>query len=174
MSRCCLAPSFGFITDPLLTALSPDFDPAWGLAPHPRWLGLRAQRHTADSTVHTHTLVFTARIEALPITVDHTIVLTAWSHHIWQRGTTRVTYYRDMQGNTWNLYYRNIFAFVTQIVMRVNTLQIWDNVGQITLWFDTLCCSLSSDQLNEINYYQFMKPVTETFSISCCSKNSVS
>lgn len=38
-----LAPSLGFITDPLLTALSPDFDPAWALAPHPRRLGLCAQ-----------------------------------------------------------------------------------------------------------------------------------
>lgn len=77
-----LAPSLGLITDPFLTALSPDFNPAWCLAPHPGRLGLSAQRHTADGTVHTHTLVFTARLEALPITVDHTIMLAACSHHI--------------------------------------------------------------------------------------------
>lgn len=82
------ASSFGLITDPLLAALSPDFDPAWGLAPHPRRLGLCAQRNTANGTVHTHALVFAAGLEALPITVDHTIMLTACSHHIWQRGTT--------------------------------------------------------------------------------------
>lgn len=78
-----LAPSLGFITDPLLTALSPDFDPPWGLAPNPRRLGLCAQCYAADGTVNTHALIFTAGLEALPITVDHTIVLTACSHHIW-------------------------------------------------------------------------------------------
>lgn len=88
VSQCRLAPSFGFITDPLLTALSPDFDLAWGLAPHPRRLGLRAQRYTANGAVHAHTLVFTAGLEALPVAVDHTVVLTACSHHIWQRGMT--------------------------------------------------------------------------------------
>lgn len=83
-----LAPSFGLITDPLLTALPPDFDPAWVLAPHPRRLGLCAKRHTADGAVHTHTLVFTAGLEALPVTVDHAIMFAARSHHIWQREMT--------------------------------------------------------------------------------------
>lgn len=82
MSRRCLAPSFGFITDPLLTALSLDFDSAWRLAPHPWWLGLCAECHTADGAVHTHALVFTAGLEALPVTVDHAVVLAACSHHI--------------------------------------------------------------------------------------------
>lgn len=82
VSRRRLAPSFGFITDPLLTALPLDFDPAWGLAPHTRGLGLRAHRHTADGTVHTHTLVFAAGLEVLPVSVDHAIVLAACSHHV--------------------------------------------------------------------------------------------
>lgn len=40
MTQRRLAPSLGLVTDPLLTALSLDFDPAWGLAPHPGGLGL--------------------------------------------------------------------------------------------------------------------------------------
>lgn len=105
-----LARSFGFITDPFLTALSPDFDPAWGLAPHPRRLGLGAQRHTADGAVHAYTLVFTAGLEALPITVDHAVVLAACSHHIWQRGTTSSHILYRLGG------YINVFGFLTERV----------------------------------------------------------
>lgn len=91
VSRGRLAPPLGFVTDPLLTALSPDFDPTRGLAPHPGRLGLCAQCHTADGTIHTHTLVFTAGLEALPVTVDHTIMLTACTHHIWYHRQERQT-----------------------------------------------------------------------------------
>lgn len=82
MSRGCLAPSLGFITDPLLTALSPDLNPSGTLAPHSWRLGLCAQRHAANSPIDTHTLVFTAGFEALPITIYHSIMLAACSHHI--------------------------------------------------------------------------------------------
>lgn len=84
VSRGRLAASLGLVTDPLLAALPPDFDPAGGLAPHPGGLGLQAQPHAADGPVHTHTLVFTAGLEALAVTVDHTVVLAARSHHVWQ------------------------------------------------------------------------------------------
>lgn len=82
MSRRRLASSLGFVADPLLAAHSPHFDPPWALAPHPGRLGLGAQRHAADGTVHTHTLVFAAGLEALPVTVDHAVVLAAGSHHV--------------------------------------------------------------------------------------------
>lgn len=82
MSRCGLATPFGLVTDPLLTALAPDFDAPWVLAPHPGRLRLGAQRHAANGPVHAHALVFTAGLEALPVVVDHAIVLTASSHHI--------------------------------------------------------------------------------------------
>lgn len=88
MSQRCLAPSPGLVTDPLLAALSPDFDSSWGLAPNTGRLRLCAQPHTANSTVNTHALVFTVGLETLPVTVDHAIVLAADSHHVCQRGMT--------------------------------------------------------------------------------------
>lgn len=104
VSRRRLAPSPGFIADPLLTAFSPDFDPAWRVAPHPGRLGLCAQRHAADGPVYTHTLIFTAGLEALPVTVDHTIMLTAWSHHICYRGeVSRHLLYRTNGSAKWML-----------------------------------------------------------------------
>lgn len=74
VSRRCLASPLGFIADPLLAALSRDFDPPWGLAPHARRLRLRTQPHAADGTVHANTLVLAARREALAVAVDDAIV----------------------------------------------------------------------------------------------------
>ena len=88
MSQRRLAPSLRFITDPLLAALSSNFDPTWVLAPDSGRLELCAPRHTTDGTVHAHTLVLTAGPEALTVTVEHAVILAACSHHIWQRGTT--------------------------------------------------------------------------------------
>lgn len=92
MSRRRLASSSRFIADPLLTALSVNCDPPWSLAPNPWRLRLHAQPNTANGTIHTHALVFTAWHEALPVTVDHAVVLAACSRHIWQRRMRRAPY----------------------------------------------------------------------------------
>lgn len=75
VSRRCLAPPSGLIADPLLAALSRDFDPPGRLAPHARRLRLCAQPHAADGAVHANTLVLAAGREALAVAVDDAVVL---------------------------------------------------------------------------------------------------
>jgi hypothetical protein len=92
MSWSSLPPLLGLVTDPLFTAASGDLDPPRVLAPHPGGLGVRTQGHAPDGPVHTQTLVFTAGLKALPIPVDHTIMLAACANHIWQRRSGQKSY----------------------------------------------------------------------------------
>lgn len=85
----------GLVADPLLAASAGNLNPPRGLAPHSGRLVLGAQPHTADGAIHTQTLVFTAGLEALSITIDHTIMLTACANHIWQRKDSTLTAKRD-------------------------------------------------------------------------------
>lgn len=77
-----LASPFRLVADPLLAALTRDFDPARGLAPNARGLRLRAQPHAADGAVHAHALVLAAGREALAVAVDDAVVLAARPRHI--------------------------------------------------------------------------------------------
>lgn len=125
MPRCRLAPPSGLIADPLLAALTRDFDPAWRLAPHAWRLWLRAQGHAADGAVHAHALVFTAGLEALPITVDHAVVLAACSRNIWQRGARTVSCYRDMKSQlyftSWWTFHQPVYSY--QVALGVSQLK---------------------------------------------------
>lgn len=83
VSRCCLAPPPGLVTDPQLAAAAGDFNSPWVLAPDPGGLRLITQRDTSDRPINTQTLVFAIGLKALAVAIDHTIVLTASAWQIW-------------------------------------------------------------------------------------------
>lgn len=83
VSRSCLAPPPGLVTDPQLAAAAGDFNSPWVLAPDPGGLRLITQRDTSDRPINTQTLVFAIGLKALAVAIDHTIVLTASAWQIW-------------------------------------------------------------------------------------------
>lgn len=82
MSGVGLAWFTGLFTDPCFATLAWDLDSLGRLTPDPGRQGLGAERHTSNCPIHTHTTVLTIGLEALAITVNHTVVLTACSHNI--------------------------------------------------------------------------------------------
>ena len=94
MSWVGLAPPPGLITDPLLAAAPRELDPAGRLTPHPRGLGLVAERHATNGAIYANTLVLAVGLEALAVAVDNTIMLTASANHIWRAGRKALTNHR--------------------------------------------------------------------------------